>query len=206
MFTGIVQGIGEVKSIEDRSGLRRIAVSYPERGEGLILPRIGASIAVDGVCLTVTKIEGGNVVFDIMKETLLKTTLGELQVGSQVNIERSARLSDEVGGHYVGGHVSDTVEIIKIDQPENNHVITFKIAPEFIKYILPKGFVGINGCSLTIADVDQSNATFTVWLIPETLRVTTFGQKKVGDRVNLEIDSQTQTIVDTIENYLKNKV
>lgn len=206
MFTGIVQGVGEVKLIEDRSGLRRLVISYPEPSGGSMLPRTGASLAVDGVCLTVTKIESGNLAFDVMQETLTKTTLGELRVGDFVNIERSARLSDEVGGHYVGGHVSGKVEIIAIDQPENNHVLTFKVAPEFIKYILPKGFVGLNGCSLTVVDVDRAGSTFTVWLIPETMRVTTFGQKKVGDWVNLEVDSQTQTIVDTIENYLKNKV
>ena len=201
MFTGIVQGLGEVKSIDDRSGLRTMIVAV---GAGSSRPvQTGASVSISGICLTVTKIDGNEITFDIMGESLNKTTLGSLMIGDQMNVERSATIGDEIGGHLMSGHVYSTVEIIKVDQPENNYVLTFKVAPELIKYILPKGFIGLDGCSLSVVDVDKIKNTFTVWLIPETLRVTTFQQKKVGDQVNLEIDSRTQAIVDTVENYLK---
>ena len=201
MFTGIVQGLGEVKSIDDRSGLRTMIVAV---GAGSSRPvQTGASVSISGICLTVTKIDGNEITFDIMGESLNKTTLGSLMIGDQMNVERSATIGDEIGGHLMSGHVYSTVEIIKVDQPENNYVLTFKVAPELIKYILPKGFIGLDGCSLSVVDVDKIKNTFTVWLIPETLRVTTFQRKKVGDQVNLEIDSRTQAIVDTVENYLK---
>lgn len=200
MFTGIVQGLGEIKSIDDRSGLRTLIIAAASGSSRPV--QIGVSVSIAGVCLTATKIEGDEITFDVMGESLNKTTLGDLKVGDQVNIERSATVGDEIGGHLMSGHVSSTVEIIGIDQPENNFVLTFKVEPELIKYILPKGFIGLDGCSLTVVDVDKTQNTFTVWLIPETLRVTTFGQKKVGELVNLEIDSRTQAIVDTVEHYL----
>ncbi len=206
MFTGIVQGVGEIKSIINRPGLRTIVISFypPSRGkEGVV---VGASVAISGVCLTATQIDGDEITFDVMGESLAKTTLGDLRVGDQVNIEHSATIGDEIGGHLMSGHITGTVEIVNIDQPENNYVITFKAPPEFMKYVLPKGFIGLDGCSLTVVDVNKTDSTFTVWLIPETLRVTTFSEKKVGDQVNLEIDSRTQTIVDTTENYLTNRV
>ena len=161
--------------------------------------RRGASVAVDGACLTVTKIDKTRVSFDLMGETLAKTTLGQLKENDRVNSERSASLGDEIGGHLLSGHITGTAEIVAIDHPENNHVVTFGVPPEWMKYIFPKGFIALDGASLTIVDVDKAAGTFTVWLIPETLRMTTFGFKKTGDRVNVEIDSRTQTIVDTVQ-------
>ncbi len=212
MFTGIVKGLGTVVSGHARPGLVSFTVEMPAGyADGL---QIGASVAIDGVCLTVTDMypspsqgEGqGEVIasasFDAMQETLERTTIGALVEGSRVNVERSYRVGDEVGGHIVSGHVTGTADIVAIDAPENNHVITFRVPPEWMKYILPKGFVALDGCSLTIVDVNRTDSTFTVWLIPETLRMTTFGFKKPGDKVNLEIDSKTQTIVDTVESFL----
>lgn len=200
MFTGIVKGLGTVVSIEDKPGLRTLVVELPAGyADGL---STGASVAVDGCCLTAVGMERDRVSFDVMEETLRKTTVGSLVVSSRVNVERSFRVGDEVGGHLVSGHVTGTAEIVSIETPDNNHVITFRAPTEWMKYLLPKGFVALDGCSLTMVDVDRAAGTFTVWLIPETLRLTTFGLKRAGDRVNVEIDSRTQAIVDTVETYL----
>lgn len=200
MFTGIVKGLGTVVSGHAKPGLATFVVRLPKGyGDGL---QIGASVAVDGVCLTATEIRGDDVSFDAMQETLEKTTVGSITEGSRVNVERSYRVGDEVGGHVVSGHVTGTAEIVAVNAPENNRVITFRVSPEWMKYVLPKGFVALDGCSLTVVDADRDAGTFTVWLIPETIASTTFGFKKPGDRVNFEIDAKTQAIVDTVENYL----
>jgi len=212
MFTGIVKGLGTVVSGHARPGLATFVVEMPAGYvDGL---QIGASVAIDGVCLTATEItaspllpQGGvggghRVSFDAMQETLEKTTVGSLVEGSRVNVERSYRIGDEVGGHIVSGHVTGTADLIAIETAENNHIVTFRVDPSWMKYLLPKGFVALDGCSLTIVDVNRDDSTFTVWLIPETLRTTAFGFKKPGDRANLEIDSKTQAIVDTVEAYL----
>jgi riboflavin synthase len=120
------------------------------------------------------------------------------QEGSVVNFERSARVGDEIGGHNVSGHVHCTATISAVESTENNRRLTFTVSnPAFMKYILPKGYIAVDGCSLTIGEV--SGNTFTVYLIPETIRVTVFGVKGVGDSVNIEIETQTQAIVDTTE-------
>ncbi len=203
MFTGIVKGLGRVSELADRSGLRSLEVTLPEGlGEGLLR---GASVSIEGVCLTATEIAGDRVRFDAMAETLERTTLGRLVVGSPVNVERSYRVGDEVGGHIVSGHVTGTATITDVATTPTNHVVTFAVDPSWMKYLLPKGFVALDGCSLTVSDIDRVASTFRVWFIPETMRLTTFGQKGVGDRVNLEIDSRTQTIVDTVEHYLASR-
>lgn len=204
MFTGIVKGLGEVIAATNAPGLLSVEVRLPE-GYGVGLLR-GASVAVDGVCLTATEIDGDRVRFDAMEETLRRTTLGELRVGEQVNVERSYRVGDEVGGHIVSGHVTGTVSIASIEHTPTNHVVTFAADPAWMKYLLPKGFVALDGCSLTVSDVDAAAATFRVWFIPETMRLTRFGQKNAGARVNLELDSRTQTIVDTVERYLEGRL
>lgn len=203
MFTGIVKGLARVVSLADRPGLRSLRLRLPE-GLGRGLER-GASVAVAGVCLTATDIEGDEVGFDAMEETLRKTTLGSLREGDSINVERSYRVGDEVGGHIVSGHVAGTAEIRAVDASDTNRAVTFGCDPSWMKYLLPKGFVALDGCSLTVSDVDRKNCTFRVWFIPETLRLTTFGQKAVGDRVNLETDSRTQAIVDTVEHYLASR-
>ena len=200
MFTGIVQGSFPLLAIERRPGLHRFTIELPEHLLDNLA--IGASVAVDGVCLTVTAIDQGKVYFDVMQQTLSLTTLGELNIGDMVNIDRSAKQGMEIGGHVISGHVDNTAEVVAIEQPENNKFITYRIPAEQIKYIFAKGFVSLNGCSLTVASVDREERTLTVCYIPETLRVTTHGAKAIGDKINVEIDRQTQVIVDTVENVL----
>jgi len=199
MFTGIVQGTAEIVSIEEKELFRTHTIRMPaELLPGLAL---GASVAHNGCCLTVTAIEGDRVSFDLIKETLRVTNLGDLRQGDVVNIERAAKFSDEIGGHLMSGHIMTTAEICKIIQSEHNREVWFKIQdPAQMKYILHKGFVGIDGISLTVGDVTKTK--FCVYLIPETLERTTLGAKTFGDRVNIEIDPHTQAIVDTVERVL----
>ena len=200
MFTGIVQGSFPLLAVERKPGLHSFTIELPEPLLDDLV--IGASVAVDGVCLTVTAIDQGKVYFDIMQQTLSLTTLGELDTGDIVNIERSARQGVEIGGHVISGHVDNTAEVVAIEQPENNKFITYRAPAKQMKYIFAKGFVSLNGCSLTVASVNREEHTLTVCYIPETLRVTTHGAKVIGDRINFEIDRQTQAIVDTVENVL----
>ncbi len=198
MFTGIIQGNHPITRIQDAPGLRMFAVALPpELRVGLVQ---GASVSVAGVCLTAVRIEDDAVVFEAMEETLAKTTLGALNIGDAVNIERAAKIGDELGGHVVSGHVDATAEIIAIDARPDSSGITFRVDAALMPYILSKGFVALDGCSLTIVDVGAD--TFSVWLIPETLRTTTFGARTVGERVNLEIDRQTQAIVETVKRFM----
>ncbi len=202
MFTGIVQGTASLVSIEEKSNFRTHIIELPEE----LLPGLetGASVAHNGCCLTVTAIEGNRVSFDLIKETLRITNLGELAVGSVVNVERAAKFNDEIGGHLMSGHISTTAEISKILTSENNRQIWFKVQNQaLMKYILHKGFIGIDGISLTVGEVTATR--FCVHLIPETLERTTLGKKKLGQRVNIEIDPQTQAIVDTVERVLASR-
>ena len=204
MFTGIVQGACPVTKITDRPGLRTITLDLPGAlREGL---EIGASVAVSGVCLTVTTLDAGAVSFDAIDETLRLTNLGRLRDGDRVNVERSARAGVEIGGHELSGHVDGTAEIVAVDRPPGNHIVTFRAPPELMRYLFTKGFIALDGCSLTVVDVDRDAATFTVHLIPETLRVTTFGAKSAGDRVNLEVERRTQVIVDTVRELARDIV
>lgn len=200
MFTGIVQGLGQVRAREAKPGLVRLTIALPERAQGGA--EIGASVSVAGVCLTVESLVQDAAVFAIMQETLDRTNLGSLQVGEDVNIERAAHYGEEVGGHLLSGHVFGTAAITAIDKPENNHIITFSCPREWFKYILAKGYIALDGASLTIVNPNTKAGTFQVYLIPETLSVTTFGEKKVGDLVNVEFDATTQAIVDTTERVL----
>jgi riboflavin synthase len=199
MFTGIVQGTAPVVAIEEKSNFRTHVVEMPTE----MLPELalGASVAHNGCCLTVTAVEGNRVCFDLMKETLRITNLGDIQVGDVVNLERAAKFSDEIGGHLMSGHIMCTAEITKIYTSENNRQIWFRM-PSFdlMKYVLHKGFIGIDGISLTIGEVIGNR--FCVHLIPETLARTTLGKKRLGHRVNIEIDPQTQAVVDTVERVL----
>ncbi len=198
MFTGIVQGKATVKAIEHKDQFMRLQLELPEERANDL--QLGASIAVNGTCLTITAFEGNQVSFDLIMETLRVTNLGELSIGDQVNFERAASFGDEIGGHLLSGHIHDQVSICEIEKSENNCVLWFKTASQWLKYILPKGFVALNGCSLTIGEVKEDR--FNVYLIPETLAMTTFGRSVIGDKINLEIDPQTQAIVDTVERYM----
>ncbi|OCG13496.1 riboflavin synthase subunit alpha [Gilliamella sp. App6-5] len=198
MFTGIVQGVGQIIDIKDQDKLRTYKVKLPHQLTDKI--EIGASIANDGCCLTVTGFDKDVVSFDIMEETLALTTLGDKKINDYVNIERSAKYGDEIGGHVMSGHISCTATIIDIQKTATNCHMALKLPPQFIKYILYKGFIGIDGASLTVGEVNDNY--FHIHLIPETLAITTLDAKKVGDKVNIEIDSQTQAIVDTVERVL----
>jgi len=201
MFTGIVQGTAEVLAIEPADQFIALNLEFPASA-GTDFAH-GASIALNGTCLTVRKFEGSRVWFDAIASTLKLTNLGELEPGTRVNFERAAKIGDEIGGHLMSGHIIDTVRITAIDRTQTNCCISFERPAKYARYLLDKGFVGLNGCSLTMTDV--TDKTFSVWLIPETLERTLFGTVKVGDRVNLEIDPQTQAIVDTVESYLASR-
>ena len=193
MFTGIVQGTGKIIEVIEGETIRSFKIQVPNT-ESL---EIGVSISVDGVCLTATSIENKIVSFDVIQETLKRTTLGQLEVGETVNIERSLKFGDEIGGHLLSGHIMATG--IVNEKSESGEGMDFTIlAPLSIeKYLLEKGYVAIDGISLTIGDVN--NSRFNLHIIPETMRQTTIASKQVGDAVNIEIDSTTQTIVSTVE-------
>ncbi|WP_163834812.1 riboflavin synthase subunit alpha [Spartinivicinus ruber] len=195
MFTGIVACTLPVANIEKKHQLYRFSFQFPE--SLLVGLTLGASVAINGACLTVTAIEGDVVSFDAMMETLRITNLVNLNVGDQVNLERAARFGDEIGGHLLSGHIHAMAEVIATESPENNKKVTFKVPTELQDYLFEKGYVALNGVSLTLSELNQDS--FSVYFIPETLRVTTFGQVEVGDQVNLEVDSQTQAVVDTVK-------
>lgn len=207
MFTGIVQGVATVAARRDRPGLVSFTLQLPP---GLTTGlEIGASVAVDGCCLTVTAVQADRAEFDVMQQTLALTTLGTLHEGSRVNVERSAKAGVEVGGHVLSGHVDTQVRIAAVRRPENNHVIRFAVPAPWMRYLFAKGFVALNGASLTIAEAGREadgSGWIEVWLIPETLRMTTFAHKVEGDAVHLEIDRQTQVIVDTVERVLAERL
>jgi riboflavin synthase len=201
MFTGIVQGFFPVRAIVRKTNALSYAVELPEElRSGL---KLGASVSVDGVCQTVARVDGALVHFDANDETLRITTLGELAEGSVAHVERAARQGDENGGHVISGHVDATAEVLAVERTPDNCALVLRVPVELARYVFNKGFIAIQGASLTVNAWDETARTFRVNLIPETLRLTTFGAKKVGDRVNLEIDRQTQVIVDTIDRALR---
>ena len=205
MFTGIVQGIAEVSSLVDRPGLRSFTLKFPAGfGEGLA---IGASVSCDGVCLTVTELVGVDAArFDAMQQSLSLTTLSGLRKGSRVNVERAAKEGAEVGGHVLSGHVDFMATLDSIRQPENNHVLRITVPPPWMRYVFAKGYIAINGASLTVAEADRRAGWFEVWLIPETLRMTTFADKAPGALLNIEIERQTQVIVDTVRDAVEERL
>ncbi|RXZ42760.1 riboflavin synthase subunit alpha [Crenobacter cavernae] len=198
MFTGIVQGTADVVGIVDKENFRTHVLRLPAE----LLPglAIGASVAHNGCCLTVTEIDGDVVSFDLMHETLKLTNLGRLEVGDKVNVERAAKFGDDIGGHAMSGHIVATGEVTDVIESPNNRTLWFRLPRELMKYVLAKGYIGVDGCSLTIGSVDGER--FCVHLIPETLTRTLMGVRRVGDLVNIEIDPNTQAIVDTVERVL----
>jgi riboflavin synthase len=200
MFTGIVQGTAEVIACRRHEGFMQLELKLPPARASAL--ETGASIAVNGTCLTITAFKGRNVCFDLIDTTLELTNLGELKPGDRVNFERAARIGDEIGGHLMSGHILCCARISRIEASEHNHHIYFEIPQTAAPYLLPKGFVGLNGCSLTLAEVDNQRGEFGISLIPETLSQTTFGSLQPGARVNLEVDPQTQAIVDTVNLYM----
>lgn len=204
MFTGIVQGMAEVESCQPQGRNRRLSVRFPQ---GVMHDQqLGASVAINGVCLTVAEIEADQLTFDVIDTTLNLTNIGLLETGSIVNFERAAKMGDEVGGHVMSGHIMTTVTVSKVEQVGESFHIRFAVENDEIdarRYLFDKGYVGLNGASLTISDIGDD--WIEVSLIPETLRLTTFGQLEVGSKVNLEIDAHTQATVDTVERVLKQR-
>ena len=198
MFTGIVQGQGQIKSIAEGKNQRRFVITLPNAIS--LNVDIGASIAINGACLTVTTQNSNHFSFDVICQTLKLTNLGLLQQGDWVNVERSLKYGDEIGGHIISGHVSVAVTISRIEYQGDNTSIWFALPHAHKKHVLPQGFIGLDGCSLTVGAVTESE--FCVCLIPETLRATGFGKASIGTQVNMEIDHQTQTIVATVERVL----
>ena len=205
MFTGIVQGLASVADISDRPGLRSVTLAFPPGFDtGL---EIGASVACDGVCLTVTRLPGPNLAcFDVMQQSLGLSTLGGLQAGSLLNVERAARDGAEIGGHPLSGHVDCLGTLLSIRAPENNRVLRIGVPPSHMRYVFAKGYIAVNGASLTVAEANRAERWFEVWLIPETLRMTTFGSKQPGDALHIEIERGTQVVVDTVRDALDERL
>ena len=193
MFTGIVAASCEIVSTDQREEVRSIVVDLSGYDDDL---EIGASVAIDGVCMTVVSSIDGHVRFEAIPETLERTTIGLLKQGSQVNIERSLRMGDELGGHILSGHVMTTARILQRNQKGEGIDLLIEHQVETKPYILEKGYVAIDGMSLTVGEVEGEG--FNLHIIPETLRITTIGAKAEGDLVNIEVDSRTQAVVDTI--------
>jgi riboflavin synthase len=183
MFTGIVTDLGEVRALKQAGDLQaRIATGYDTRGIA-----IGASIACDGVCLTATAVGEDWFEVDISAETVSKTNLTDWAVGRRINLERALKVGDELGGHIVSGHVDGVAEVVAMTDEGDSTRITFRAPEALARFIAPKGSVALNGTSLTVNEVE--GASFGVNLIPHTKAVTTWGATRVGDRINLEIDT-----------------
>jgi riboflavin synthase len=208
MFTGIVQGVARVQALVDKPGLRSFALQFPPGfAQGLAL---GASVAVDGVCLTVTELQGDSAArFDVMQQTLALTTLGTLQAGSAVNVERAAKDGAEIGGHPLSGHVDLQATVAEVREPENNRVLRISVPTPWMRYVFAKGYIAVNGASLTVAEAQRNadgSGWFEVWLIPETLRATTFAALGTGARLNIEIERSTQVFVDTVRDAIDERL
>ena len=212
MFTGIVQDLVEVLDIEYAEDIGRLTLNLGELTDNL---ELGASVAVNGVCLTVTKVQQGTAYFDVIVETLDTTNLSNLKKSSLVNVERSFSVGDEVGGHVVSGHVTGVAQMAARRKEGNNHVIVLdsttplslydgsaRAQEDWLKYVFHKGFVALDGASLTVSAIDRDSNTFEISLIPETLNRTTLGRSSVGDLINVEVDAQSRTTVDTIERLM----
>lgn len=200
MYTGIVQGLEKVLEVRQGNGFTTLVISNNQNFFHDVF--IGASVAINGVCLTATQIDlGANQVhFDVSDLTNHLTTLKLLSAGDEVNIERSAKVGAENGGHNLYGHIEGTAQVKQLSRHGDTLHLDIQIPNGNIKYFFLKGFIGLNGCSLTVNRVDRTTSEISVDLIPETLRLTTWKDIQVGDAVNYEIDQTTRTLVDTLEN------
>jgi riboflavin synthase len=192
MFTGIVEKTATVVEVSDGPGFRRLTLSV-----NILDGRLGESIAVNGCCLTLAEISPGKAVFDVVKETLERTNLGLLTIGSHVNIERSLIIGDRLDGHFVQGHIDGRAILNKIQSSNDEWRFTIEAPFDLAKYLVPKGSVTLDGVSLTIANVNGN--VFEVVLIPTTLRLTTLGELAAGWALNLEADILSKTMVSWLE-------
>lgn len=188
MFTGIIEELGEIVQVDAGDDSVRLTVRGPLAVDGV---HHGDSIAVSGVCLTVVASTDETFTADVMRQTLVMSTIGDLTAGSRVNLERAARVGDRLGGHIVQGHVDGTSELLEIHPGDAWRRLRFSLSEELAPLLVDKGSVTLEGVSLTVSDISEPGAAdgwFEVSLIPETLAATTLGQKSIGDRVNVETD------------------
>ena len=186
MFTGIITGTGKIKKIEKNTKNQsaiKVLVDLGKNSRGL---KIGQSVALNGVCLSATNISKNNCMFEMIDETMKKTDLGNLKVGSLINIERSLKVGERLEGHFVLGHVDGVAVITKIEQKPKEVKIWFKIPKKLTKYVVQKGSIALDGISLTV--VDAKNDLASVCIIPHTMKITNFKTKKIGDKLNIETD------------------
>ncbi|RUO44002.1 riboflavin synthase [Aliidiomarina taiwanensis] len=202
MFTGIVQTKAQVSAILDKEQFRKLVIAAPTAY--LKALETGASIAINGCCLTVTAFhtstEPGTVEFDVIDETLRLTNLGALAVNDEVNFERSLTMGTELGGHIVSGHIHTTARLAERHDSDDNCRLYLELDKKWLEYIFPKGFISVNGASLTVGEVTDQG--FWLHLIPETLDRTNLGEAQVGTALNIEVDTQTLTIVETVKQVL----
>jgi len=186
MFTGIIVGTGKVTKLDQKTKNRsaiQMTVNLGKYAKGV---KIGQSVAINGVCLSATKISKNNCVFEMIDETTKKTDLGNVKAGSTVNIERSLKVGDRLEGHFVLGHIDGVATITKIEKKPKEVKFWFKIPKKLTKYVVKKGSIALDGISLTLVDVKKEVAS--VCLIPHTINVTNFKSKKIGDKLNIETD------------------
>tara|TARA_B100001093_G_C26675181_1_gene947935 strand:- start:243 stop:857 length:615 start_codon:yes stop_codon:yes gene_type:complete len=198
MFSGIVQGTGEVSKVISKKDYISIEINPPKNFNKSL--KKGASISVDGVCLTSVDKGIKKLRFDVIEETISRTNIKAIKKGSVVNLERSIKASTEIGGHLMSGHIHCTGKIKKILNKNSTKDIIVEFPKKFKEYIFEKGYIGLNGCSLTLGKVNI--ASFYLHLIPETLVVTNLDKLKVGSLVNIEIDQNTISVVETVKNTL----
>ena len=186
MFTGIITGTGKIQKIDNTTKNRsaiKLKVDLSKNSKGL---KIGQSVALNGVCLSVTKISKNICSFEMIDETMKKTDLGNLKVGSLINIERSLKIGERLEGHFVLGHIDGVATITKIEKKQKEVKIWFRIPKKLAKYVVQKGSIALDGISLTLVDVKKDLAS--VCLIPHTIKITNFRTKKIGDKLNIETD------------------
>jgi len=186
MFTGIIVGTGKVIKIDQKTKNRsaiQMTVDLGKYASGL---KIGQSVAINGVCLSATKISRNKCIFEMIDETTKKTDLGNVKAGSTVNVERSLKVGDRLEGHFVLGHIDGVATITKIEKKPKEVKFWFKVPKKLTKYVVKKGSIALDGISLTVVDAKKDVAS--VCLIPHTIKVTNFNSKKVGDKLNIETD------------------
>ena len=198
MFTGIVTGKGHIQKIIECKDYITLIIKAPKGFSTNLLK--GASVSVNGVCLTVKKGKTDTLEFDVIEETLKKTNLNNISTSSKVNLERSMTAKTEIGGHLVSGHIHGTGQVQKVIDRKETKDLQIKIPMNLREYFFYKGYVALNGCSLTIGKVLRSS--FYIHLIPETVSVTTFDQIKKGDLVNIEIEQATINTVETVKRVM----
>ena len=197
MFTGLIEAICKVTSVRPAAGGMLLTVDLGNLAEG---SKVGDSIAINGVCLTIARLDGDLATFDISSETIARTALGRLTASSQVNVERAMKPTDRFGGHFVQGHIDGTAKVAAIEKKSGFSDMKFAAGPELLNQMVVKGSVAVDGISLTVAGMDQNG--FMVAIIPQTLQKTTLGRLKNGDLVNIETDIIVKTIKGQLESIL----